>query len=156
MGTFDLARRVNASPRHTFEVFSDFANHGDFIPLTTMITDSHPMGVGWRFTGRTGLGPLALVDKMVITVWDPPHEFRIEKLGPMVDGWAHVHFSAEGTDTRVVWRERIVARPAPVGRGLAPVLDPLNRRMFGRALDKMADRAARSAPTDDRQSPDEG
>ncbi|CAN5425889.1 hypothetical protein BH23ACT6_BH23ACT6_22980 [soil metagenome] len=155
MGTFDLARRVPASGRHTFDVFSDFRAHGDYIPLTTITADEGPIGVGWRFTARSGLGPAALVDKMVVSVWNPPHEFRIEKLGPMLDGWAHAYFTAEGADTRVVWRERIVARPAPLGRGLGPVLDPLNRRMFARALDKMAARAAQIQPGDDPYPSDE-
>lgn len=156
MGTFDIARRVPAGTRHTFRVFSDFRRHGDYIPLTTMVADAGPPQVGWRFTGRTGVGPLALADNMVVTVWDPPHEFRIEKLGPLLDGWAHVHFSSEGSDTRVVWRERIVVRPAPVGRGLGPVLDPMNRLMFARALDKMTEEAARTRSSDDRPPPDEG
>ncbi|MGB3185058.1 MAG: SRPBCC family protein [Ornithinimicrobium sp.] len=149
MGSFDLARRVPANLRHTFEVFADFRSHGDFIPMTTIEADDGPIALGWRFTARTGPGPLALPDKMVVTVWDPPHEFRIEKLGPVLDGWAHVHFTAEGGDTRVVWRERIVVRPAPIGRGLGPVLDPLNRRLFAHALDKMTDRAVRSQPGGD-------
>jgi len=79
---------------------------------------------------------------MEVSVWDPPHEFRIDKLGPMRDGWAHVHLTAEAGQTRLVWRERIVLRPRVLGRLVGPVTDPANRVMFGRALDKMAARAA--------------
>ena len=39
MGTFDLTRRVPASQDRTFEVFGGFRDHGDFIPMTTMLTD---------------------------------------------------------------------------------------------------------------------
>jgi len=142
MGTFDLVRRVNASPATTFDVLADFRRHSDFIPATTITADDGEPGVGWRFTARTGVGLLAVVDRMEVSVWDPPYEFRIDKLGPVLDGWAHVHVTAEAGQTRVVWRERIVLRPAPVGRLVGPVSDRVNRVMFGRALDKMAARAA--------------
>lgn len=142
MGTFDLTRRVPASLDDTFDVFSDFRQHGDFIPFTTMQCDDDPLGVNWRFVGRTGFGPLALVDRMEISVWDPPHEFRIDKLGPMLDGWAHVNFAREGLETRVVWREHIMVRPHVFGQAVGCIADPFNKVMFGRALDKMARRAA--------------
>lgn len=141
MGTFDLTRCVPARVSTTFDVFSDFRQHGDFIPMTTMSCDDGPLGVNWRFVGRTGLGPLALVDRMEISVWNPPFEFRIDKLGPVLDGWAHVHFSREGAETRVVWREQITVRPHAFGQAVSPLVDPLNKLMFGRALDKMARRA---------------
>jgi carbon monoxide dehydrogenase subunit G len=142
VGTFDLVRRVPADPERTFEVFADFRRHGDFIPMTTITADDGPPRPGWRFTAVSGLGRLALVDRMEVGVWNPPHEFRIDKLGPMLDGWAHVHVIPEAGQTRVVWRERIVVRPAVLGRPASVVTDPVNRLMFGRALDKMAERAA--------------
>lgn len=145
MGTFDLTRRVPASLNDTFEVFADFRRHGDFIPLTTMSYDDGPVGVNWRFVGRTGFGPLALVDRMEVSVWNPPYEFRIDKLGPVLDGWAHVHFTREGDETRVVWREQIMVRPHTLGRAVERVTDPLNKVMFGQALNKMARRASERA-----------
>ncbi len=142
MGTFELVRSVPAGIHETFGVFAAFRDHGDFIPLTTITSDEGPIGVNWTFTARSGFGPLALPDRMEVSIWDPPHEFRIDKLGPVLDGWAHVHFAREGSDTRVVWREHIMVRPHTVGRVLGRVLDPGNQLMFGRALDKMARRAA--------------
>ncbi len=142
MGTFDLVRCVPAGLQETFDVFSAFRDHGDYIPLTTITADEGPIGVNWTFTARSGIGPLALPDTMEVSIWDPPHEFRIDKIGPMLDGWAHVHFAREGADTRVVWREHIMVRPHIVGRALGRVIDPGNRLMFGRALDKMTRRAA--------------
>jgi hypothetical protein len=144
MGTFDLVRRVNAPLDRTFAVFADFRRHGDFIPLTTISADEGDPGPGWRFTALTGVRRLALEDRMRVSVWDPPHEFRIDKLGPVLDGWAHVHLTVEAGQTRVVWREQIVLRPAAVGRLVGPLTDRGNRVMFGRALDKMAARAASS------------
>ncbi len=145
MGTFELARCVPAPQQDTFDVFSNFAKHGDFIPLTRMDCDPRPIGVDWRFTARSGVGPLSLVDRMEVSVWNPPHEFRIDKLGPLLDGWAHVHFTPEGRHTRVVWREHIMVRPPLIGTAVSQLSDPVNRAMFGRVLDGMARRAARGA-----------
>lgn len=141
MGVFEIARTVRADRARVFDVVSDFRRHGDYIPLTTMVTDDGPAGAGWRFTGRSGIGPLVLVDRMEITAWEPDRFFRIDKRGPVLDGWAEARLSDDGPHTRLVWTEEIVPRPAALGRRLAPVLDPANRWMFSRALDRMARRA---------------
>lgn len=141
MGTFEVVRTVRADLARTFAVVSDLRAHGDYIPFTTIEHDPGPIAVGWRFAGRTGVGRLALLDRMEVTRWEPGESFRIDKRGPVLDGWADVHFSVDGDDTRVVWRERIVLRPRVLGAALGPVLDPANRVFFGRALSAMAARA---------------
>jgi hypothetical protein len=62
----------------------------------------------------------------------------------VLDGWAELHLSPDGPDTRLVWRERIVVRPAAVGRVLGPILDPANKALFGAAVDRMVARAERA------------
>ncbi|MCE0486292.1 SRPBCC family protein [Ornithinimicrobium sediminis] len=141
MGTFEVVRTARAHRSRVFAVVSDFGSHGEFIPLTRMETDAGSPGPGWRFVGRSGLGPLALVDRMEVTVWEPDRHFRVDKRGPALDGWAEVHLSEDGPFTRLVWREEIVPRPAVLGSRLGPLLDPVNRWMFGRALDRMVRRA---------------
>ena len=138
MGTFEIVQTVRADLKTTFEVFSDFRMHGNYIPLTRIQASDRPMGKGWRFTALSGFGKLALVDRMEITQWDPHNSLTVTKFGPVLDGWAQVHFTPEGDDTRVVWRENIVLRPATAGSLLAPVLDPGNRAMFARSIKKMA------------------
>lgn len=141
MGTFEVVRTVRAGRAKTFEVVADLRAHGDYVPLTRVEHDPGPIGVGWRFTGRTGVGPLTLVDRMEVTRWEPGESFRIDKRGPVLDGWAEVHFTCDGPDTRVVWHEHILVRPRALGRLLAPVLDPGNRVLFTRVLGAMAARA---------------
>jgi carbon monoxide dehydrogenase subunit G len=138
---FEVVRTVRADRATVFAVVSDLGRHGDYIPLTTMVTDPGPVGPGWRFTGRTGIGPLVLVDHMEVTAWEPDRSFRIDKRGPVLDGWAEVRVDDDGPHSRLSWREEIVPRPAALGRWVTPVLDPANRRLFGRSLDRMVRRA---------------
>lgn len=141
MGTFEVVRTVRADRDRVFAVVADFRSHGDYIPLTRITADAGPIGPGWRFVGRTGVARLRLVDRMEVTRWEPGLGFRIDKRGPVLEGWAELHLSDDGPDTRLVWRERIVVRPASVGRLLGPLLDPGNKAVFGVAVDRMVARA---------------
>ncbi len=144
MGTFEVVRTVHADRDRVFAVVADFRAHGDYIPLTTIHAGQEAIGPGWRFTGRTGVGPVALIDRMEVTRWEPGRGFRVDKLGPVLDGWGELHLSADGPDTRLVWRERIVVRPAAVGLVLGPILDPANKALLGAAVDRMVARAERA------------
>lgn len=143
MGTFEIVQTVRADLKTTFGVFSDFRMHGNYIPLTRIDFSDRSLGKGWRFTAKSGVGPLLLLDRMEITDWQPPSSLTVTKFGPLLEGWAQVHFTAEGESTRVVWLENIVVKPAPIGRALAPVLDRLNRAMFAQAIKKMTIEAER-------------
>lgn len=144
MGTFEVVRTVRADREQVFAVVADLRAHGDYIPLTTIRGGQGPIGPGWRFTARSGVGPLVLVDRMEVTRWEPGRGFRIDKHGPVLDGWAEVRLSQEGPHTRLSWRERIVLRPATVGRLLGPVLDQANKALFAAAVDRMVSRVERA------------
>jgi carbon monoxide dehydrogenase subunit G len=137
VGTFELVRAVAAPPAATFEVVGDLTAYGAYLPLTRIRADPGPIGPGWRFTARTGPGPLSVVDRMQVTRWDPPHGFAVTKLGPVLDGWAEVSLSADGAGTRLRWREEITVRSVSLGRRLSVISDPVNRWLFGRAVDRM-------------------
>lgn len=144
MGTFEIVRTVPATPERVFAVVGDLPAYGEFVPMTVIEHDPGPVGPGWEYTGRTGPRPLRVVDRMRVTDWDPPRGFRAVKLGPVLDGWAEVHLSPEGSGTRLVWRERIVLRPPWLGRRLSRLSDPVNTWLFARALDRMTAKVAAS------------
>ena len=144
MGIFEIARTLPADPERTFAVLGDLPAYGQFQPVTRIRATPGPVGVGWSFVAHTGVGPLSVVDRMVVTAWEPGRHFAIVKLGPVLDGGAEVHLSPEGDETRVVWREEIVLRPGWLGRRIAPVADPAMRWFMGHSLDKMADRVRES------------
>jgi len=152
MAPFTIERAVAASPRQVWEVITDWAGYSRWMPLTTMRVDPGPTRVGWSFAGMTGIGRWRLHDVMLITDWSPPAEtgpgtFRLVKVGRLLAGWAEVSVSpiSGGAQTRLLWREDIVIRPAFVGRLLAPVADRFNRALFARVVDAMAAEAV-SAP----------
>lgn len=152
MGTFELTRTMAGDPERVFATVGDLPSYGDFMMMTRIEHDRAPIGPGWSFTGYSGVGPLALIDRMQVTTWDPPYRFSVRKRGPILLGWAEVELeliqdgSADqaqqgmGARTRVRWRENIVVRPIRVGRLVAPATDRFNRWFFGRALDAMAAR----------------
>lgn len=140
MGTFEIARTVDADPDRTFAVLGDLPSYGQFQPLTRIRATPGPITPGWSFVAYTGLGPLSVVDRMVVTAWEPGQHFAIVKIGPVLDGGAEVHLTPEGEGTRVVWREEIVPRPGWLGRGVGPVTDPVMRWFMGHSLDRMAER----------------
>lgn len=142
MGVFEIARTLPGDPARTFVVLGDLAAYGEFQPLTRIAAAPGPIGTGWSFVARTGVGPLAVVDRMVVTDWRPGEGFAIRKLGPVLDGWARVELTAEGAGTRVVWREEIVPRPGWLGRRAARLTDPGMRWFTARSLDQMAARVA--------------
>ncbi|USQ81021.1 SRPBCC family protein [Ornithinimicrobium faecis] len=140
MGTFEIARTLPADPEATFRVLGDLAAYGQFQPLTRISPSPGPIGPGWSFVAHTGIGPLSITDRMVVTQWDPGEHFTIVKIGPVLDGGAEVHLTPEGDGTRVVWREEIVPRPGWIGRRTALLTDPPMRWFLGRSLDQMAAR----------------
>jgi hypothetical protein len=68
-----VAVDVEAPAADTWNLLVDWPAHGRWAPLTTVtvITPS-PAGVGARFVGRTGIGPLAFDDPMEVVEWSPP------------------------------------------------------------------------------------
>jgi uncharacterized protein YndB with AHSA1/START domain len=140
MGTVELERTLPASPAEVFAVVGDLCSYGDFVPLTRVEHDAGPPGVGWRFTGLSGVGPLPLVDRMEVTEWDPPHRFAVVKLGPVLAGGARVTLEPVGEGTRLLWQEEIVLRPTVLGRRLGGLTDPVTRWLFARTLDAMTAR----------------
>jgi hypothetical protein len=127
-----------ADPERTWEVLGDLPAYGQYQPLTRIRATPGPIGPGWSFVGYTGLGPLSVVDRMVVTEWEPFRHFAIVKVGPVLDGGAEVHLTPEGDSTRVVWREEIVPRPGWLGRRIGRLSDPAMRWFMGRSLDQMA------------------
>lgn len=140
MGILELTRTMPADPARTFEVLGDLASYAQYQPLTRIRATPGPIGVGWSFVGYTGLGPLSVVDRMVVTAWEPDTHFAIVKIGPVLDGWAEVHLTPEGAQTRVVWREEIVPRPGWLGVRTGRLVDPVMRWFLGHSLDLMAQR----------------
>jgi carbon monoxide dehydrogenase subunit G len=144
----DLERHSAAPPSVVWDVVTDFAAYGQWMPLTRMRTDGGPPRAGWGFVGVSGPGRLSFSDSMLVTQWEPPTgsdgrgRFRIIKTGWLLGGWAQVDVEPDGTGSRLLWREDVVVRPLPFKRFFEPLLDRASAWLYGRAVDGMLARAA--------------
>jgi hypothetical protein len=117
---------------------SDLVGHSAGVPLTSTTSDPGEPAVGWRFTPRTGLGPVGFDDPMVVTVWEPPRRLRVEKVGRVLAGWADISLAPlpEG-GTRVTWQEEVLPAHTGIGRRMRPLFDAVGKVVFRRALTRM-------------------
>ncbi|CAN5245127.1 hypothetical protein BH18ACT5_BH18ACT5_16080 [soil metagenome] len=63
-------------------------------------------GLGTVMTVATQVGPLRLVDRMLVTVWDPPRRMTVEHQGA-VKGAGQFILSPVGGATRLIWIEEL-------------------------------------------------
>jgi hypothetical protein len=142
MVLFELSRTSTAPAPVLWEVVTDFAGYGRWMPLTRMRLDAGAPRVGWGFAGFSGLGPVGFTDSMLLTQWHPAGPavagcFRVVKTGRVLGGWVAVDVEPHGRGSRLQWREDVVVRPLPLGRALDPLLAKASRWLYGRALDAM-------------------
>jgi Polyketide cyclase / dehydrase and lipid transport len=129
----------------TWRRITDWPAHGRWVPLTrvTVLTPS-PGGVGARFVGRTGIGPLGFDDPMEVVEWrEPaagvPGRCRVVKQGRVVlgDAWFEVSEGGAGTST-VTWSEQIELAPVRLTRPFGRLIGSVARVAFSRGLRAMA------------------
>jgi Polyketide cyclase / dehydrase and lipid transport len=133
---------VNAPARDTWAIVTDWAAQGDWIPLTTVTLDeASPVGLGARLVARTGIGRAAIVDPMVVDVWQPPHRCEVAHQGRIVTGrGVFLVEELSGDRSRFTWQE------IPVTGGLRGGLErmgsPISRWALGVAARRLAQLAA--------------
>lgn len=150
MAHFHLTRLCAAPPATVWDVVTDFAAYGDWMPLTRMRVDAGEPRLGWAFAGVSGLGRVGFSDSMLVSAWTPPGadgrgSFRVVKTGRLLGGWAEVRVEPEGAGTRLDWYEDVVVRPLPFKRLFAPLLSRASDWLYGRAVDAMLARAVQRA-----------
>lgn len=145
MVRFTATVEVAAPAVRAWSALVDWPAHARWVPLTRvrLLTPSGE-GVGARFSGRTGVGPLAFDDPMEVTAWEPPSgpdagHCRVVKQGRVVLGaaWFDVVPLGDGR-CRVDWTEDVEVRPVVLTRPLRRLAEPAGRRAFTATLRKMA------------------
>ncbi len=77
---------VVAAPVETvWAAMVDWSAQGDWMLWTTV---SGGQGLNAELSARTGLGPFAFVDTMVVTTWAPPYRCVVRHTGRVVRGTA--------------------------------------------------------------------
>jgi hypothetical protein len=142
---FTLERQLDLAPTVAWSMLTDWKGHADWIPMTRVEVDPADPA---RFTAWSGLGRLALEDRMRATrsSFDgTTGSCLVEKLGPVLVGEAEFSVrpgDAAGT-TIVHWREDVTMPHLP--KVLAPLAARVGRVLFGRSLASMAKTARRKA-----------
>ena len=112
--TFRVRSGFDVSPRAVWDELIDWEGHGKWIPMTRMdVQPGDPTAVGTSFTAYTGIGRVALEDRMQVVecTWDEDTETgrcEIEKLGPVLTGRAGFTVSPTPGGASVDWFEDVV------------------------------------------------
>ncbi len=132
-----------------FGALVDWPGHAEWVPLTRVEILEGDGDVGTRFVATTGIGPLALPDRMQVTAMDPAAmTVTVVKIGPILTGEVYLKVTAltDGScvvdwieDIRVPWLPQFLARP--VGAAAAKGFRTSLRRM-GRGLGRPANDTA--------------
>lgn len=148
-GTATVTRALDVPAHVAWRVLTDAGRHGAWVPLTRVTTDGPPR-VGQRVVAVSGPGAHrgwpGLVDRMVLTRYDPPGDDAggptgtavFTKRGPWLLGSAQVVVvPTSRTSCRVTWSERVpLAGPLPdalTARLTAPALALMVRVVLRRA-----------------------
>lgn len=121
----------------------DLRAHDRVIPLTRitegMVTAAE-LRPGSRFVARTGAGPLAFDDVMVVDTVTPPRagepgRARIHKEGTMIRGSIELWVAPDGPGSQVSWTQDIHVRGVP--RALGRLTAGASRAAYGWALRRL-------------------
>ena len=116
---------VPAPAQVVWDAVVDWERQGRWLPFTRVeVVEAGPGGgLGTRFVARTGLGPLALVDRMTVTEWEPPRRGVVTKTGRLMRGSAWFEVHPAGADrSRLVWGEALEPPAGPLGRPVGAAL----------------------------------
>jgi uncharacterized protein YndB with AHSA1/START domain len=124
---------IVAPPETVWAAISDISTHVRWMEdavAIRFISDARS-GVGATFDCDTKVGPFRLVDRMVVTEWDPPHALGIRHAG-VVTGAGRFVLSPTTGGTSFAWEESLTF-PAWMGgevggRAAAPLLRRVWRR----------------------------
>lgn len=147
MATFEVHIDSDLPAPEAWRRLLDLHAHSAVIPLTTLsgdVLEADRLVDGSRFVARTGIGPVAFDDAMVIEAIVPPTvhaagSVRIRKRGKVVRGRIELRVAPTATGCAVDWFQRIGVLGAP-GQ-LDRLVSRVARAAYGRALRQLLARA---------------
>ncbi|MFM8773056.1 MAG: hypothetical protein ACKOFP_04315, partial [Actinomycetota bacterium] len=84
---FTVRRHLPLPARVAFDELVDWRGHAEWVPMTRVVIESGDGGAGTTFVATTGLGPLALPDRMRVESLDATQmTVHIVKIGPVLTG----------------------------------------------------------------------
>lgn len=136
--SFTVTRHLRLPAQAVFDELVNWQGHADWVPMTRVVIESGDGGAGTTFVATSGLGPLALPDRMrVVSLDSESMQVHIVKVGPVLTGDVHLSVAAlSNTTCEVAWLEevRVPLLPKILARPVAAAA----RKAFAISLDRMA------------------
>lgn len=135
---FTVTRDLPLPADLVFGELIDWRGHANWVPLTRVTIVSGDGGPGTEFVATSGIGPLALPDRMRVDDLDPvAMTVRITKIGPVLTGQVDLSVAPRGeAASRLTWVEDI--RVPGVPQFLARAVAAAARRAFQTSITRMA------------------
>lgn len=135
---FTVTRNLPLPADVVFDELIDWKGHANWVPMTRVEILNGDGGPGTVFVATTGLGPLALPDRMRVDELDPvAMTSRITKIGPVLSGVVDLSVTRTGeTTSRLDWVEDI--RVPGVPQFLARPLAAGARKGFQTSITRLA------------------
>lgn len=135
---FTVTRDLPVSADAVFAELIDWKGHAEWVPLTRVQMLRGDGGPGTEFVATTGIGPLALPDRMRVDELDPSAMTAlITKIGPVLTGLVHLSVTSTGENTsRLEWVEDI--RVPGVPQFLAKPVAAAARKGFQVSITRLA------------------
>lgn len=124
---------VDAPAERVWAALTDWARQGEWMLATTVRTLGGPaQEVGGRLAARTGIPlpggrRLGVLDRMVITRWEPPFRVDVRHLGRVVRGSGIFQVGERNSGSTFVWTEELDLPLGALGRLGWPLVRPLMR-----------------------------
>jgi hypothetical protein len=127
---------VPATAEQVWRVLVDWPRHREWVPFTTAEGGAAP---GESIEARTGIGPVGLLDTMVIEDWSPPTRVTVRHTGRPIRGEGRFDLlDLPGGSCRVTWAELIELPLGPAGRVGWIAVGPFVRLMLFASLRRLA------------------
>lgn len=141
---FTVTRDLNLPADAVFAELIDWKAHEDWVPLTKVVIHNGDGGAGTEFTATSGLGPLALPDRMRIDSLDAETmTVHVTKLGPVLTGIVELKVTPTGaTSCRLDWFEDVRVPVLP--QFLEAPVAAAARQGFSTSIKKMAKKLAKA------------
>lgn len=134
--SFSVSVPMDQSAPRVWAALVDWEAHGDWIPATRSRIQEGNGGLGTVFEAVSGYGPLALVDRMRVIVFDETAlRAEVEKIGPLLGGTAGFVVQPRDGGCTVHWDEDVTVPGLP--RILSSVAAFIGARAFTWSLRRM-------------------
>jgi len=139
---FTVRRRTPLPPEAAWSALTDLAEHTRHVPLTDLEVPEGGLSLGTEVVAWTRLGPIAIADRMLVTVLEPGSRLRLRKTGRFLHGWAEITVAGDPvahTGSIVGWTEELWL--PGLRRLTRPAGDRLGAVLFSRVVDGLLARA---------------